>query len=166
MTNDNIHLLKQSLDLLRRIDDRLYREIPRGAAKSGIGGHIRHCLDFYCCFLRGLETGRIDYDARVRNELIEKDRKMAIANIEAAINRLQDLPVADDLIAIQVKAEGGCGSFGWSYSSIRRELQFLLSHTVHHFALIAMMLRLQGFEPAEDFGVAPSTLGYWQQKAA
>ncbi len=32
-------------------------------------------------------------------------------------------------------------------------------------ALIAMLLRVQGFQPAEDFGVAPSTLKYWQAKA-
>jgi hypothetical protein len=37
-------------------------------------------------------------------------------------------------------------------------LQFLLSHTVHHFALMALILRAQGADPGDDFGVAPSTL--------
>ena len=53
----------------------------------------------------------------------------------------------------------------WSRSSIARELQSLLSHTVHHYAFIAVALRLQGVEPASDFGVAPSTLEYWRQTA-
>jgi hypothetical protein len=47
-----------------------------------------------------------------------------------------------------------------------RELQFLLSHTVHHYALMALILRLQGFNPAAEFGVAPSTLQHWERAAA
>ena len=43
-----------------------------------------------------------------------------------------------------------------------RELLFLISHTVHHFALIAFMLRSFGIEPGDKFGVAPSTLRYRQ----
>ena len=31
--------------------------------------------------------------------------------------------------------------------------------------LIALALRLQGFEPSAEFGVAPSTLAYWRQTA-
>ena len=50
----------------------------------------------------------------------------------------------------------------WAPSSVARELQFLVSHTVHHYAVIAAMLRPQGIEPGVDFGVAPSTLKYEQ----
>ena len=46
----------------------------------------------------------------------------------------------------------------WSRSSLLRELQFALSHTVHHYAIIARQLRERGAEPGADFGVAPSTL--------
>jgi hypothetical protein len=53
----------------------------------------------------------------------------------------------------------------WTHSSARRELQFLLSHTVHHYALIAMICRQYGVGVEEDFGVAPSTLKYRRQMA-
>jgi hypothetical protein len=53
----------------------------------------------------------------------------------------------------------------WSGTSVGRELQFLVSHTVHHYAVIAAMLRPQGVEPGADFGVAPSTLVYEQGSA-
>ena len=46
----------------------------------------------------------------------------------------------------------------WSTSSVRRELLFLLSHTVHHNALVKELLRARGHALADDFGVAPSTL--------
>ena len=159
-------MLKQGSDLLRRIDDHAYSHVLLGVTASAIGGHIRHCLDFYNRFLRGLATGRIDYDARVRNELVERDRKTAITNIETVINQLQSAPITDDQLSVQVKAEGGQSRLDWGYSSISRELQFLMSHTVHHYALIVTMLRLQGYEPAADFGVAPSTLAHWRKKAA
>jgi hypothetical protein len=51
-------------------------------------------------------------------------------------------------------------------SSISRELQVLSSHTVHHFALIAMTLRMHGVEMDADFGMAPSTLRYLASKTA
>jgi hypothetical protein len=47
---------------------------------------------------------------------------------------------------------------GFMESSISRELQVLSSHTVHHFALIAITLRMHGVEIESDFGMAPSTL--------
>ena len=53
----------------------------------------------------------------------------------------------------------------WSRSTLRRELQFLLSHTIHHFALIGLLLSFHGVEPGEEFGVAPSTLKHWRSQA-
>lgn len=45
----------------------------------------------------------------------------------------------------------------WSFTSVGRELRFLLSHTVHHCALIAILLSLRGGEVPNGFGIAPST---------
>jgi hypothetical protein len=45
-------------------------------------------------------------------------------------------------------------------SSVGRELQALSSHTIHHFALIAIALRVHGLEVDPDFGMSPSTLRY------
>ncbi|NIP97468.1 MAG: hypothetical protein GWO24_30170, partial [Akkermansiaceae bacterium] len=39
-----------------------------------------------------------------------------------------------------------------------RELQFLVSHTVHHFAMIGGICRALGVALEDDFGVAPSTI--------
>ena len=68
----NLHFLRQGVDLLRRLDDETYADPgsdrPRAA---GVGSHFRHCLDFYHCFLRDLEGGRIDYDRRDRRGALE-----------------------------------------------------------------------------------------------
>ena len=52
----------------------------------------------------------------------------------------------------------------WRPSSVGRELQFLVSHTVHHYALIRLLLEDHGIYAGEEFGVAPSTLAH--QRAA
>ena len=49
-------------------------------------------------------------------------------------------------------------------SSLSRELQTLSSHTIHHFALIAITLRVHGFEVDPDFGMSPSTLRFQAAK--
>jgi len=56
----------------------------------------------------------------------------------------------------------------WRRPTTLRELQFLFSHTIHHYALIANLLVMQGVEIGRDhsgFGVAPSTLEYWKETA-
>jgi len=40
-----------------------------------------------------------------------------------------------------------------------------LSHTIQHYALVAVMARLQGCGPEASFGIAPSTLKYQQAQA-
>ena len=48
-------------------------------------------------------------------------------------------------------------------SSLARELSYVLSHTVHHYALAAVLLRHQGVEPGPELGVAPATLRHWKE---
>lgn len=167
MTSSNIYLLRQGQKLLDQVSDELYVCNASEITQAGIGGHLRHCLDFYGAFLVGFSQGKIDYDLRERDPLIERNRAIAKSKIESAIAQLQQLPLAnlDRDLLVKLEGEQAENSSAWSRSSVRRELHFLLSHTVHHYALIAMLLRVQGFQPAEDFGVAPSTLKYWQAKA-
>lgn len=149
---ENIKVLREAKKLLEQMDDRDYSRVEAPTFSSSVGSQLRHCLDFYQCFLRGLKAGKIDYDARERDETIEQNRSRAMQRIEQLAERLWKL--ADDQSALWVKQD----SPYWSTSSLRRELQFLLSHLVHHQALVAVMLRVYGFVPNEEIGVAPSTL--------
>lgn len=154
-------ILAQGRELLRQIDDELYTSLVPPLFEYGVGSHFRHCLDSYRCFFAGLTAGRIDYDRRERDELIARHRDCAIASLEGMITQLQRLSLSDHSVQLWARQD----SPHWSSTSLERELQFLLSHTVHHYALIALMLRVQGFAPAAEFGIAPSTLEYWKEGA-
>jgi len=164
----NIELLRQGIELIDRLDDVLYSKESPALLLNSAGSHFRHCIDFYNCFLAEVGTGRINYDLRTRDEMLEADRALAIEEIEKIVEGLRKLFLVDGSRALQVvleEARAPRGGLVWSWSSVMRELQSLLSHTIHHYALIALTLRMQGFEPGEEFGVAPSTLEYRRKTA-
>lgn len=164
--DQNLELLRQGIDLLERIDDRIYRrEGSSGETSYRVGPHVRHCVDAYNCLLGGLAERRVDYDARARGADVEAERaagRRALADVAAG---LECLRAEDAHLALRVKVDTQAEAPGaWSRSTLRRELQFLVGHTVHHFALIALILRRHGFEPGREFGVAPSTLRHWARE--
>lgn len=161
-----VGVLEQGLALLERLDDRLYNDTARLPVRSGAGSHFRHCLDFYHAFLKGVERGRVNYHRRERDTPVERDRACAAAKIVIIIEGLCALAELPGDTRLQVGPEDSDPDLtdGWCESTLARELQFLFSHTLHHYALVALVLRLQGFEPGEEFGVAPSTLAYWRRE--
>jgi len=162
----NLDALRQGSDLIRRLPDAGYGEATDGAAP--VGPHFRHVIEHYSCFLAGHASGRVNYDARERDPALERDRDAALARIEELAGELRRLAGADLEAPAEVRLE--CGSGGepaqWSRSTVGRELQFLLSHTVHHFALIGLLLAQRGIGTGADFGVAPSTLEHRRAQPA
>jgi len=156
---ENIAILRQGIELLHSIDDATYRQPVDVVFGSTLGGHFRHSLDHYVSFFNGLPGGCIDYEARVRDPAVESDRQAAIHLSETICRQLAELPGGAGASGLTVREEGsGIDNPRWSPSSQSRELEFLLSHTVHHHALASVVCRLSGVEVGEDFGVAPSTL--------
>ncbi|HUL69709.1 MAG TPA: hypothetical protein VLT17_05640 [Gemmatimonadales bacterium] len=159
----NCAVLAQGIDALDRHGEALFR------APASTGPHFRHILDHYRCFLRGLPSGRIDYDARDRDPMLETDpaqTRAALAEVSRELSELE--PVQRDhriLVHVATSADEDSAA-DWASSTIKRELLFLQSHTVHHFALIALLARTAGIELGEDFGVAPSTLAHRKRTLA
>lgn len=165
----NLIVLEQAVEALRRMDDATYREGGAAPGISPVGVHFRHVFDHYRAFLAGLPEGRIDYDARDRAVPLERDRALAIATALGYLADLGRLPATLADRALQVSTRSVAGDDGapdWSGSTVKRELQFLVSHTVHHYALIKELLRRAEFDAGEEFGVAPSTLAALRRDAA
>jgi uncharacterized damage-inducible protein DinB len=163
---DNLAALQQAATLLAELDDVRFGQAHPALGLSSVGAHLRHCLDFYQNFLAGLSARRINYDQRARDQQLEQYREVAQTRLAALQESLRQLAAED--WPIEVLLEGGAAQpedSAWSRSSVKRELQFLLSHTIHHYSLMALALRLQGLDPGANFGVAPSTLQYWSKTA-
>lgn len=167
IAHQNIHFLEQGLDLLSTAGE--HYSMPGPAGQSSTGAHMRHVLDCYRCFLRGVESDlRVNYDARERDPRTETDAGHAAAVARDLIDSLRALTPDDLVRGLQVQVDAAAWEQGeelWSVSSVARELQFLLSHTVHHYAIMSLILRSNGFDPGDQFGVAPSTLENRRQPA-
>jgi uncharacterized damage-inducible protein DinB len=154
-------VLEQAAEVLRRMDDATYAEGGAAPGVSPIGAHFRHVLDHYRALVDGLAGGRIDYEARHRRGPIERERALALAEVlrlREALDRVAETPEDRELLVnLQSVADPDAGP-DWSRSTAKRELQFLVSHTVHHFALIRPLLSQAGVDPGQTFGVAPSTV--------
>ncbi len=163
----NIRWLRQALRLLDRLDDIAYATMPPGLEPHRAGAHLRHIIEFYQAFFAGLESSCIDYDARRRDQTVERSRAAAAVAIRTIIRTLETCPVlrSETIVWVRMEDAAEAGDVCMR-SSIGRELQVLSSHTIHHFALIAVTLRMHGVEMDPDFGMAPSTLRYLASKTA
>ena len=161
---DSIYFLEQGIQLLSQITDENYCHLNKKISKSHSGQHFRHNIDFYNCFLSGLETGLIDYDHRNRDPLIETNREIAISFMTTILNEMNSLFEIDKTKKIHIVQNDDNGlDVRHCQSTIERELMFLVSHTVHHYAIIGILLRSQGVKLDSDFGKAPSTITFEHQ---
>jgi len=164
----NLIVLRQAVDVLTRLDDDTYASGGAASGVSPVGVHFRHVFEHYRAFLTGLATDEIDYDARQRHVPLETERARAIAAALGLAADLGRLPaeLADRPVRVTLRSvAGNDGAPDWSQSSLKRELQFLVSHSVHHYALIKELLRRSGFDAGDEFGVAPSTIAALRHSA-
>jgi len=161
LLRENVEVLRQGLVLLDQLDDEQFCNGVPALKLSGPGPHFRHVIDFYRRLFEGLDAGAspraIDYDRRERDPRIESDRRVCRAAIDELRARLGTIERIDGPISVR------CDQLPSAHSTLGRELQGLVSHTVHHYALIAIAARAQGIDPGDEFGVAPSTLAYWRE---
>ena len=159
-------LLEQGAALAGGLELELFAHAAPLAPNGGVGAHLRHVGDFVRAFLRDHAAGRVDFDRRERDERLERDPLRARSELLRLAQALRALPLLAGERELLVRSEACVGGPEWQRSSVARELGTLLSHTIHHYALIAVLLRARGHEPAPGFGVAPSTLAHWQEERA
>src|SRR5262245_38027201 len=161
-----VAVLRQLADVIRALTDEQYRAKPVGVVSSNVGGHVRHCLDHIEALLAGVEVGELNYDRRRRGTEVETSRDAALDVIRRQERQLLAFPphaerhplrlsaiVSSSLPAVEVE------------TTVGRELAFVLSHTVHHNALIAVMALTLGVPVPDHFGYAPSTIAHLENDA-
>ena len=165
----NVKLLSSGAAVIRSISGRRYASQRYSMSTASVGQHIRHIVDHYVCFLDGIEAGRIDYTKRSRCRKTEEDRQFALQTIEAVKERLlgyeSESRLTDELGGLSLSYDiQGSGEQVTVHTTPVRELMFLLSHTIHHYSSIALLLRSNGIAVPDSFGVSPSTVRYREKQ--
>lgn len=151
-------LLDEMRSMIERIDDQGYAASAPGRSGGGIGGHVRHCLDHVSALITGTRSGLCAYDRRARGTAMETCRLTAIHRIldlNADLLRL-DSQLLEMPVDVETQVDTN-GAFLVTTSTVGRELMFVISHTVHHNALIAHLLDERAIEMGPRFGLAPAT---------
>lgn len=162
----NEQLLSELIQVIERLPANTYQKSVAPDSVQTIGAHARHIIEFYQCFLSGLDSRYINYDNRNRDPECERNASSAVSTLLSIKERLVKLTkntsgeihltlnACTDTNGTVVKAE----------TSVVRELLFLQCHTTHHLAIINLLLQQPGHHPPKNFGVATSTLIYRKQQ--
>ncbi len=166
-------LLKATIDALKQIG--ILLEVLGQQAKASqsnlfidarIGAHVRHVHDHFKALLSGLETGCVDYNQRRRSSPAETDITLCEQehrNILSALAASESVPTRLTIIS-----EIDCFTIENTAlpSTVERELLYLINHTIHHVAIIKLILSHHGIETPGYLGLAPSTASYMREMQA
>lgn len=151
-------LLVELADVIAGLRRQAYVACPAPGVSGSIGEHVRHILDHIAALVLADPRAPLSYDHRERGTPVETDPGMALSEIQrlsAMVRRWSALPLDQPVMVISRVSTAG--ETLASRSTRARELAFVLSHTVHHQAMIALLLHRMGTPTGDRFGVAPST---------
>jgi uncharacterized damage-inducible protein DinB len=150
-------LLDDLVTVLLQVDPDAYVARPVPAVSGSIGQHVRHILDHVSVFAQINGSALVTYDTRERGTAVETDPGAAIRVILGLKMSLAHRRTLSSNAVVDVDVRISRSQSVIGRSSVARELAYVVSHTIHHQALIAILLALQGYGAPTDFGVAPST---------
>lgn len=127
-----------------------------------VGAHLRHVIEHYEALLAPSDPGFVDYDQRPRDRELERQPVVALNRLKALQGLLRRTTDARLNAPLQVRGLGGlAGEFGFAVtSSIGRELVFVATHAIHHYALLKTHGERHGIPLDPGFGRAPATVAH------
>lgn len=148
---NNIQQLKGLCSILQGVSTTQYQQVADMPHTPTVGRHARHIIEHYAQLLRGLDEGIINYGLREREVRLEQCPNFAIDTMHTLESRLLELgsPFSHPLVLV---SEGQRLA-----TNLARELDYLFSHTVHHIAIIHILLQRAGFAIDCQADLHPST---------
>ena len=155
-----VRVLDELASMLMQVTPSAYTARPLLGVSGSIGEHVRHALDHVTAFAAARQPQVLTYDRRERGTAVEGDSGAALGavlRIKAALTATTTAAARlDEPIAVSAILSRGSEPVSMR-STLGRELAFVVSHTVHHQALIAMLLAVNGSGVPDSYGLAPST---------
>jgi hypothetical protein len=127
-----------------------------------VGAHLRHVIEHYEALILPIEPGVVDYDQRPRDRELATRPAVARMRLRLLLRRLTEWTDASLETPLQVRGLGGlAGDFHFAVdSSVGRELVFVASHAIHHYALLQPHCTRHGISISAEFGRAPATVAH------
>lgn len=144
--------------LLSQVSPDVYCARFEDGVSGSIGEHVRHCLDHVSALLAADPAITLSYDRRHRGTAVETDPVEALRQVlqlKSATGAWSARSLEEPIRVTSMISPSGDVLTGWS--TLARELAFVLSHTIHHQALIGVLLAIHGHTVPEQFGHSPST---------
>ena len=151
-------LLDELARLLEEIPPPVYRAPFVNAVSGSIGEHVRHCLDHVTALVAATPSTPLSYDTRSRGTRTETEPTIAVQEIAMLRSALEAWParsIDEPIVVSGVLSPTSSAMTTWS--TLARELAFVVSHTIHHLAIIGVLLVVYGHPVPERFGYSPST---------
>ena len=123
-----------------------------------VGAHVRHCLDHVRALVSLVDSNELCYDSRLRGTRIETDPVAAVDEIDRLRVDIEELEylTLDHPVLLRSLTDRD-GSTLRVTSTFGREIAFVIQHTIHHAAIIAVLLDQLRVDVPQGFGYAPST---------
>ena len=163
-----LETIAQAKHYLQGMSEKSYQAILTPHFSGSAGAHMRHILDHYIALRGGMVSGTVNYNKRHRFSEVEKSPEAAMQMWLEIEQWLQGICQLSSDLPLTVICETSLQQThnSHSQSTLARELVFVSSHAVHHFALLAVIVSLQGLESDNNFGVAPATASHLRRQAS
>jgi len=151
-------LLDELESLLNEVATEVYCARFATEVSGSVGEHVRHCLDHISALLAADPSNTLSYDRRHRGTAVETDPAEGLRQIlqlKSALDAWSTRTLDEPIRVTSMISPSGDGVTGWS--TLVRELAFVVSHTIHHQAIIGILLAIHGHAVPERFGHSPST---------
>ena len=151
-------LLDELDSLLTEVASDVYCARFATEVSGSIGEHVRHCLDHVSALLAADSSTTLSYDRRQRGTTVETDPAKAVRQIlrlKRGIEAWSTRSLDETIRVTSMISPSGAAVTGWS--TLARELAFVVSHTIHHQAIIGVLLAIHGHAVPDRFGHSPST---------
>lgn len=140
---------------IKKEDYNLELAILKGAS---IGKHTRHIIEFYQSLLFDNQCEVINYDKRNRSLILEENAHFALQAL-VEISKAIESTAEDRPLRLVTDSNGTAIEM---MTSLFRELYYNEEHTVHHLAIIGLIIptHFAYINTDENFGYASSTITF------
>lgn len=159
-------ILAQLEKLVEQLTDQEFMAPASHLHGSTLGQHLRHTLEFFICFQKGVTTGIVNYDNREHDRVLEVSRAKALHTLKNIREVILKPGAALDLV-LEINYSETAGAPVRMPTNYDRELAYNIEHAVHHMALLKIGLKevAPHISIPRSFGVAVSTLRHQQSES-